>query len=194
MILVSLTKYLGGIDLKIESNGEEKITVTLSHIDMADLDITYDEMDYSNIETRRVIWTILDKAKKTLGKSVDTDGKLLIEVAPAADGGCILHFTSSACTDTKSKKRLIMKKEAEPILFCPWDENAFLDSLHLMENLKNSIKTAERYKYNDKLYIIVRPQITFSEKLLHILCEFGDTSVFTECEISKIYEYGTALS
>ena len=68
--------------MKIESNGEEKITVTLSNIDMADLDITYDEMDYSNIETRRVIWTILDKAQKTLGKAVDTDGKLLIEVAP----------------------------------------------------------------------------------------------------------------
>ena len=73
--------------LKIESNGEEKITVTLSNIDMADLDITYDEMDYSNIETRRVIWTILDKAQKTLGKSVDTDGKLLIEGAPLSDGG-----------------------------------------------------------------------------------------------------------
>ena len=62
--------------MKIESNGEEKITVTLSQTDMSDLDITYDEMDYSNIETRRVIWTILDKARKVLGRSVDTDGKL----------------------------------------------------------------------------------------------------------------------
>lgn len=180
--------------MKIESNGEEKIIVTLSQTDMNDLDITYDEMDYSNIETRRVIWTILDKARKTLGKSVDTDGKLLIEVAPAEDGGCILHFTNSSFTDSKSKKRLIMKKEAEPILFCPWDENSFIDCLKIVPKIKGFIKSSEPYKYKNNLYIIFRPKLTFSEKILHILCEFGNANISTEWEISKIYEYGNSLS
>ncbi len=180
--------------MKIESNGEEKITVTLTNIDMTDLDITYDEMDYSNIETRRVIWTILDKARKTLGKSVDTDGKLLIEVAPLDDGGCVLHFTSSPASDYKNKKRLIMKKEAEPILFCPRDENSFIDSLKMISKLKDFIKNFEPYKYQNSFYIIIRPGLTFSEKILHILCEFGNTTVCSEWEISKIYEYGKPLS
>lgn len=180
--------------MKIESNGEEKITVTLSHIDMTDLDITYDEMDYSNIETRRVIWTILDKARKTLGKSVDTDGKLLIEVAPLDDGGCVLHFTSSPFTDSKNKKRLIMKKDAEPILFCPWDENSFIDCLKTIKKLKEFIKSFEPYKYKNCFYIIIRPKLTFSEKLLHILSEFGNTNTCAEWEISRIYEYGCPLS
>lgn len=180
--------------MKIESNGEEKITVTLSQTDMSDLDITYDEMDYSNIETRRVIWTILDKARKTLGKSVDTDGKLLIEVAPSEDGGCILHFTNSPLADSKSKKRLIMKKEAEPVLFCPCDENSFIDCLNLIPELSDFIKTSEPYRYKNNLYIIIRPKLTFSEKVLHILCEFGNAHISTEWEISKIYEYGTSLS
>ena len=180
--------------MKIESNGEEKITVTLSQSDMSDLDITYDEMDYSNIETRRGIWTILDKARKTLGKSVDTDGKLTIEVAPSEDGGCILHFTNSPFADTKSKKRLIMKKEAEPILFCPWDENSFIDCMKIIPNIKDFIKESEPYKYNNKLFIIFRPKLTFSEKILHILCEFGNAIISTECDISKIYEYGASLS
>ena len=180
--------------MKIESNGEEKITVTLSQRDMTDLDITYDEMDYSNIETRRVIWTILDKARKTLGKSVDTDGKLLIEVTPSDDGGCILHFTNSPFSDSKSKKRLIMKKEAEHILFCPCDENSFLDCLKIIPGLKAFIKSSESYKYKNCLYIIVHPKLTFSEKVLHILCEFGNALITTEGEISKIYEYGISLS
>ena len=180
--------------MKIESNGEEKITVTLSQTDMNDLDITYDEMDYSNIETRRVIWTSLDKARKTLGKSVDTDGKLLIEVSPSEDGGCILNFTNSPFADSKCKKRLIMKKEAEPILFCPWDENSFLDCLKIIPKLKDFIISSEPYKYNNSLYIVFRPKLTFSEKILHILCEFGNAAISTEWEISKIYEYGTALS
>ena len=180
--------------MKIESNGEEKITVTLSQTDMSDLDITYDEMDYSNIETRRVIWTILDKARKTLGKSVDTDGKLLIEVAPSEDGGCILHFTNSPFGDSKNKKRLIMKKDAEPILFCPWDENSFIDCLKIIPKLKDFIKASEPYKYKNSLYIIFRPKLTFSEKILHILCEFGNATISTDREISKIYEYGHPLS
>ncbi len=179
--------------MKIESNGEEKITVTLSHIDMVDLDITYDEMDYSNIETRRVIWTILDMARKTLGKSVDTDGKLLIEAAPLEDGGCVLHFTNSPFSDTKSKKRLIMKKDAEPILFSPCDENSFIDSLKIISGLKDLIKSYESYKYESCLYMIIRPKLTFSEKILHILCEFGNAITCTEGDISKIYEYGIIL-
>ncbi len=180
--------------MKIESNGEEKITVILSQTDMSDLDITYDEMDYSNIETRRVIWTILDKARKALGKSVDTDGKLLIEVAPAEDGGCILHFTNSPITDYKGKKRLIMKKDAEPILFCPWDDNSFIDCLKILPMLKDFIKASEPYRYKNCFYIIIRPKLTFSEKILHILCEFGNANISTEWEISKIYEYGCSLS
>ena len=180
--------------MKIESNGEERITVTLSQTDMSDLDITYDEMDYSNIEPRRVIWTILDKARKTLGKSVDPDGKLLIEVAPSEDGGCILHFTNSPFSDCKNKKRLIMKKEAEPILFCPWDDNSFIDCLKIVQKLKEFIKAYEPYKYKNCFYIVIRPKLTFSEKVLHILCEFGNANISTECEISKIYEYGTLLS
>ena len=62
--------------MKIDSNSEGKITVALSNEDMNELDITYDELDYSNIETRRVIWTLLDKAGQQLGKCIDTDSKL----------------------------------------------------------------------------------------------------------------------
>lgn len=180
--------------MKIESDGNEKITVTLSHGDMTDLDITYDEMDYSNIETRRVIWTILDKARKILGKSVNTDGKILIEAAPLEGGGCVLHFSNTPYSENGSKKRLVMKKDAEPILFCPCDENAFLDSLKIIADLKNAIKSNQSYKYKSKLYIIIRPELTFSEKIVHILSEFGDTTICKEADISTIYEYGCALS
>ena len=180
--------------MKIESDGNEKITVTLSRGDMTDLDITYDEMDYSNIETRRVIWTILDRARKSLGKSVNTDGKILIEAAPLEDGGCILHFSNTPHSEGGNKKRLIMKKDAEPILFSPCDENAFLDSLKIISELKGTIKSHEPYRYKGRLYIIIRPEITFSEKILHILCEFGDANTCKQADISTIYEYGFSLS
>lgn len=60
---------------------------------MSELDITYEEMDYSDIETRRVIWTILDRVRESTGRDVDPSGNLLIEAAADAEGGCILCFT-----------------------------------------------------------------------------------------------------
>ena len=92
--------------MNITVQAENTICIELTRNDMTELDITYESMDYSNIETRRVIWTILDKARKTLGKSVDTDGKLLIEVAPSEDGGCILHFTNSPFSDSSKTPSL----------------------------------------------------------------------------------------
>lgn len=180
--------------MKIESNGDEKITVALSTQDMSELDITYDEMDYTNIETRRVIWTILDKAKRTLGKSIDTEGRLLIEAAPLDDGGCVLHFTAMPLSDGKSKKRLIMKKDAEPVIFCPFDEDALICALKILKKHDSNLKSREIYLYNNNYYFIIKPKISFSDILCHILCEFGNISRSSKTSVSIIYEYGKLLS
>ena len=82
--------------MKINSPNKAKIIVELSRDDMLDLDITYEDMDYSNIETRRVIWTILDKARLELGRDIDPSGKLTIETIPLNTGGCVIFFTVNA--------------------------------------------------------------------------------------------------
>lgn len=79
--------------MKIEAPCENKIIVDLTMQDMDELDITYEEMDYSNIETRRVIWTLLDKAGQALGRDIDPTGRMMIEAIPKLSGGCRLHFT-----------------------------------------------------------------------------------------------------
>lgn len=79
--------------VKIVSPQENKIVVELTLADMTELDITYEEMDYGNIETRRVIWTILDRARHTLCRDIDPSGKMLIESVPTPDGGCVLYIT-----------------------------------------------------------------------------------------------------
>ncbi len=180
--------------MKIEANGEEKIAVTLSDEDMHELDITYDEMDYSNIETRRVIWTILDEAKRVLGKSINTDGRLLVQVSPADDGGCLMLFTQMPLQESKNKKRLIMKKDAEPILFRAFDSNAFVDCLHLLKKAPQTMKNFELFEFNNNFYIIIYPKPTFSEIIEFSLCEFGESEVGNKRDISELYEYGKILS
>ena len=79
--------------MKIVSPQENKIVVELTSDDLTELDITYEEMDYGNIETRRVIWTILDRARHTLSRDIDPSGKMLIETVPTPEGGCVLYIT-----------------------------------------------------------------------------------------------------
>lgn len=98
--------------MKIESPNASKIIVELSDEDMTKLDITYDELDYSNIDTRRVIWTILAKARKLLGRDIDPSGKMTIETMPSAEGGCVILFTVPE-GDGKEKMKLPLRMCSE---------------------------------------------------------------------------------
>jgi negative regulator of genetic competence, sporulation and motility len=180
--------------MKIQADGEEKISVTLTKADMCDFDITYDELDYSNIETRRVIWTILDEAKKVLGKQLNIDNRLLIQVTPADDGGCFLQFTQlPECTDSK-KKRLIMKKEAEPVLFCAFDVDAFMDSLKVLKKSSQAIKSYELFEHQNNFFAVIQPKALSAELIIFLLCEFGSVAVSSRKKITELYEYGKKLS
>ena len=90
--------------MKIEAPNENKIIVELSDEDMMMLDITYDEINYSNIETRRVIWTILDKARTVLGKDIDPSKQMVIETLPLKNGGCMIFFTVNNAMLTENAK------------------------------------------------------------------------------------------
>lgn len=176
--------------MKIQEDGEEKISVTLTKADMTELDITYDELDYSNIETRRVIWTILDEAKKALGKCVNADNRLLIQVSPEDGGGCRLQFTNLPDTADSKRRRLIMKKDEEQILFCPFDSDAFTDSFYTLQKICPQTKKIDFFEFNNKPYVILQPKIGFTEKLLFSLSEFGNAHVPSKIFLNEIYEYG----
>lgn len=113
--------------MKIDSPTEDRIIVELSKKEMNELDITYEEMDYSAIETRKVIRSVLDAAGKALGIAVDFSRRMLIEAIPEADGGCILSFTLlgkkithfSASTLKKQSGRMLCEfSSAEELMDC----------------------------------------------------------------------------
>ncbi len=180
--------------MKIEENGEEKICVTLSSMDMSELEITYEDLDYSNIETRRVIWTILDEAKKVLGKPINPDNRLLIQASPYDDGGCFLQFTYLPEIADNKKKRFILKKDTEPLLFCAFNDDAFIDSLALLKENEENLNNVECYKYQSKYYLVLQPKMSFSEKIIFLFSETGHISPFLKKEISNLYEHGVRLT
>ncbi len=118
--------------MKISSDNIKNITIELSPSDLEGLDITFDDMDYSNIETRRVIWTLLDMARIELGRDIDPSGRMLIEATPSVKGGCILNFTVLTGDSDIMPKRLLVKKNLQEKIINVWE----------FENLENAARAA----------------------------------------------------
>lgn len=112
--------------MKINSPADDRITVDLTKQDMVELDITYEDMDYSTIETRRVIWTLLDEAGKVLGKELDPTRRMIIEAIPKSEGGCLLNFTILDSKKRSFSQKQLLKKQCECFI-CEFEN---LDTLY----------------------------------------------------------------
>jgi len=146
--------------LNIETPQEDKIVVDLSEKDMTELDITYENMDYSNIETRRVIWTLLDKARLTLGRDIDPSGRMLIETMPKPTGGCIICFTvrSDKIKSANFHNMLKFKKDIP-------------SATYEFDSLSDLTECAEKIK---KSYISLKSSLYFLDGRYRLVIDCGD--------------------
>jgi len=118
--------------MRIEAITRRKIVVELSAEDLNDLDITYDALDYASVETRRVIWVILDRVRESTGCDIDPSGQLLIDAMPRPAGGCILFFTiRGGCAESFGAcglpERVLRKQEQLVVAFEFAGADALLD-------------------------------------------------------------------
>ena len=74
--------------------GKEKLEITLTKKDMERFRLTAERLDYRNTETRRAVWTILDKAKKQTGFDA-AKGQIRIDALPGKSGGCVIFITKT---------------------------------------------------------------------------------------------------
>ena len=133
--------------MKIEMPESGKIKILLDMEDMKALDISFEEMDYSNIETRRVIWTLLDEARRELNADIDPSGRMLIEVAPSEGGGCIMYFTVLAPEPSARPRRLLMKKPLKPVVY-------EFDSVDSLLSIGDGVKFLSADRPKSELYIL----------------------------------------
>ncbi len=155
--------------MQISSPAENRIIVELSDKDMQELDITYDEMDYSAIETRRVIWTVLDAAGKFLGRELDPSRRMIIEAMPLGSGGCVLCFTMLE-TAVRAKRPMLIKQAAN--LICDFDS---LDGLYNAVQgcgIIGECAQSSLYESNGRYRLIISSPYEMRTLERHF-CEFG---------------------
>ena len=157
--------------MKIELLADDAIIVELSAEDMKKLNITYEEMDYSKIETKRVIWTILSRAGRSLGREINTSGRLLVEAMRCESGGCVLFFSVEQERSTAKTKRYLVKKT--DYIACDFDN--VLSLAACAERIKYSGFTVESRLYRNKnIYrLILRVNTAGAGLIKPCLSEFG---------------------
>lgn len=172
--------------MQIKALGEDKIRVDLSDDDLALFDVTYDELDYNDVKTRRVIWTLLDEAEKELGLLFDTKKKLVVEVCRKAPGGCTVFFTLSKKDNTSPE--IVLKKEREAVVFEAFDENAFIDAALVLKKLKIPSSKAAFLKGEDGFFAVIDLPSKNADCALHILSEFGKANSESEAYALSLIE------
>ena len=81
---------------------DDRLKVVLTDNDLSSYGIRIEDIDYGNTETKRVFWTILDKAKNETGFDAALS-RIFIQIYPDARGGCEMYV--SRIGDKKSVRR-----------------------------------------------------------------------------------------
>lgn len=98
--------------MKVNVINEYRVEMELGEDELSDFDVTYETLDYGNINTRRFLHELADSAR-SFGVEADMSGKVLIE-AFRTGGGCRLCFTflPPRGKDAPSVKQLIKRDAA----------------------------------------------------------------------------------
>ena len=72
--------------------GKEKLKIILTHEDLLSFEMNEDDLDYSNTETKRMLWEILHRAKSSVGFNADGH-RVLVQLYPSHHGGCEMFVT-----------------------------------------------------------------------------------------------------
>lgn len=165
--------------MNIIAQTENKICIELTGEDMTQLDITYDELDYSNIETRRVLWTLLDEARHTLGYDIRITQRMLIEAVPGENGGCSIYFTVSDEPAGKNGKKQLVKTSGVKTI-CQTNDIEAVIKLSKVLFASEKIKRSALFTDGEKYRLIIVPKNSFSgdmEAVVGEFCEVCDSAL-----------------
>lgn len=158
--------------MKIELLDDNTVKIMLSKEDMEQFGITYDEMDYKNPETKRVILKLIDTVKKDA--SIDlSKGKLFIEAFPYADGGCILYVNILNPSGSESSKKQKSSFDT-PLIYRFVDLSALCAAARcLHERYDHIILKNALYLLEDAYYLSLYTYFKLDDKVSCLLGEYG---------------------
>ena len=189
MLLFKCVDYKGGFLLHIETLDEKTIKLVLSSRDMAGLGITYEEMDYQNPQTRRVVRQLLEEIRLQTGADCSS-GKLFIEAFPYADGGCILYLNLLEQTGRNASKHSF----DTPLIFAfPEAETLAQLCCRLNRHFGHAILKTSLYSHQGQYLLLVYTYFRMDREIRRLLEEYGQFYGKGAVCSAAVKEHGTLL-
>ena len=178
--------------MNIESTSKNTIVISLSSQDLDELGITYEDMDYKNLDTRRVIYTLLQEASEELDRDLHPSGKMLIEAVPDPFGGCVLYFTVYQ-SDADKDEFISSSQSAQYTFMCEFGtENDLIDASRVIVN--TFIATPKSKLYTDgNDYRIIFNCVSKHKKLKAIMSEYCKGLTESSSKIAHTKEHWNCL-
>lgn len=180
---------IGGLGLKIEPLDRQTIKIVLSKSDMQQMSIEFEQMDYSQPATKRMIMQLLQQARDETNLDF-TKGKLLIEAFPTPDGGCVLYLNLIQRSYSTNKNN---RGFNTPLIFKIQNlDQLCIVSKKLYQNYHHLILKSTLYSENNQYILMVYSYYKLDDKLIAIINEHG--SLVGKGEIkSRLIEEHTHL-
>jgi negative regulator of genetic competence, sporulation and motility len=158
--------------MKIEQKEKGKVKITLDIEDMERYDITFSELDYNRIDTKRIVWELLSMARSKTGFDF-SNGSLLVEAFPSQNGGCILYFTS-VVGDKKGRLKLC-RGYFGPYIFQFFScEDMIVACKEIKKIMGLHILKSELYLENDNYFLAVYAATKLDCDIKTMLLEYGN--------------------
>ncbi len=171
--------------MKVVFPNDFRAEAWLSSSELDGYGISYEEIDYGNIETRRFLWSVAGDMSSISGVRVPLSGKLLIEVIK--DGSdlykiCFSSLGAPFC-DNKSVKQLV-KSEKEQIVA------EFADFEHIIKCLAGLKKIEETalFENNGRYRMIFNGLASDMQDVLDAVCEFSDILPLSGAQLAQCKE------
>lgn len=160
--------------MDIEMISDNKIKITLKREDMQKLDISYSEFDYSSMNTRRIIWTLLCEAKNSLSMDIDLFSKMMIEVLPEKEEGCTVFFTMLEEGTCSAQSKIMIRKNLKPCIFEFETAEELMAALEGMGSFPaDTLNDSELFLMGERYRLIVSTMGRGSVCLPDYFTEFG---------------------
>lgn len=174
----------------IEVISSNTIKVILSQDDMSLYDVSFEKLDRSNPETKRLLLDLIDDIKEQ--KNVDLSSeRLFVEAFPKDDGGCLLYLSMLNSNVHISADRPTVYNT----LICTMSSPQSLMQVcsRIYEYYNHIVHNSELYYDNGTYQLILQIYRKTDRKLRTMLNEFCEISGSTDLEASVIREHYTCL-
>ena len=157
----------GGKRMNIEQIDNSRIIISLGNKDMENFSITFENLNLSDMHSRKVLKEILFYASSKTGISFK-DKKVFIE-AMQYENGCILLLT------LKIKKRKIyyIKNYSDSYIFAFDCVDSFLNCIKAIYNMNGNRYFSSAFVDNNIYYLAIQPTSILKDKYIKTISEFS---------------------